>query len=92
MTPDGTLRFPAEAFPPNEYIREFMEGHKWTQKKLADELGYSRSFVSDLLSGKRGVSQRLAKDLARVFGTSAILWVNLEHAYQEWRKRGEAAR
>lgn len=85
-----TNRQPAEGFPPADYIHEFMEGRCWTQKRLASELGYSRSFVSDLLSGKRGVSQGLAKDLARVFGSSAILWVGLEQAYQEWRKRGEA--
>lgn len=84
-----TNRTPAEGFPPGDYIREFMEERGWIASDLAVRLNYSESFISDLLAGRRGVSQRVAHDLARVFGTSAILWVNLEHAYQQWRLRSE---
>lgn len=89
MTSDSTLRMPAEGFPPSDYIREFMEGRGWTQKQLATEMRYSASFVSDLLAGKRGISQGVARRLGDVFGTSAILWLNLEDQYQLWRLRSE---
>ncbi len=71
----------AQAFPPGDYIKEFIEGRGWTQKELAGRLGCSQAYVSYLICGRRGVSQKISYRLAKVFGTSALLWLNLEHEY-----------
>ncbi len=77
----------AQAFPPGDYIKEFIEGRGWTQKELARKLGCSQAYVSDLICGRRGVSQKMSHRLAKVFETSALLWLSLEHEYQAWRTR-----
>jgi antitoxin HigA-1 len=38
--------------------------------------------ITDILTGKRGVSPKTAMRLARFFGNSAGLWLNLQTSYE----------
>jgi plasmid maintenance system antidote protein VapI len=38
--------------------------------------------ITDILTGKRGVSPETAMRLARYFGASARFWLNLQTAYE----------
>lgn len=49
-----------------------------TQDKLARALGVSRHTVNLLLNGRRAVTPEMALRLARVLGTSAEMWLNLQ--------------
>lgn len=69
-------------FPPGEYILDELEARGWTQDSLADILGRSAKFVSQLVAGKKRIEPRTAQELAAAFGTSAELWMNLESAYR----------
>ncbi|MBN1589506.1 MAG: hypothetical protein JW888_08330 [Pirellulales bacterium] len=82
-------------FPPGEYILDELQARGWTQDTLADILGRSAKFVSLLITGKKRIEPRTAKELGAAFGTSAELWMNLESAYRlgiEDREQDDVAR
>lgn len=60
----------------------------WTQAKLAEMLGYSGSFISDIERGDRGASEDFAKRSDAVFaapGTFVRLWEDLQReAFPTW--------
>ena len=80
-----TTRRPAEVFPPGEFLREELDYRGWTQADLAEILGRPQRLVSEIISGKRGISPETAKGLAAALGTSPEFWMNLEASYQLWR-------
>ena len=72
----------AEVFPPGNFIKEEIEARNWTQSDLAKILGKSLRLVNELINNKRTITPETAKALSSAFGTSAILWMNLESAWQ----------
>jgi HTH-type transcriptional regulator / antitoxin HigA len=76
-------------FPPGEFILDEIEARGWTQDSLADILGRSAKFVSQLIGGKKRIEPRTALELGAAFGTSAELWMNLESAYRLGIERQE---
>lgn len=71
---------------PGEILRElYVEPLGLTVSDLAARLGVTRNTVSQLLNGRRGVSPEMALRLAKVFGTSAELWLGLEQKYALWQ-------
>ncbi len=73
---------PAETFSPGEYLRDELEERGWTQAEFAEIIGRPPRLVSELISGKRGITPDTAADLAAALGTSAQVWMNLDAAYQ----------
>jgi DNA-binding XRE family transcriptional regulator len=62
-----------EAFPeahPGMILRGFRSLEDMTQAELAARLGVAQTRVSELESGKRRISLKMAKQLASIFGTS----------------------
>lgn len=55
-----------------------------TQTAFAARLGISLKRLNDLLCGRRGVTVDTALRLARVLGTSAQFWINLQDARELW--------
>lgn len=76
------VRVPAEAFPPGDWIREWLEDRGWTQLDLAEILGRPIQLVNELIAGKKSITPETAKGLAQAFGTSPQLWMSLDAAYQ----------
>ena len=54
---------------------------KMTQATLAQKLGWTRARLNELIKGKRDITADSALDLARVLGTSAKLWMNLQATF-----------
>lgn len=52
---------------PREVLRSLLDEHHLKQKDLEDEGIASQSLVSEILSGRRAISKRLAKTLAERF-------------------------
>jgi HTH-type transcriptional regulator/antitoxin HigA len=77
-----TERVPAEVFSPGEYLSDELEARGWTQSEFADIIGRPAPHVNQIIKGKRGITPEIAKDFAAAFGTSALLWLNLEAAYR----------
>jgi addiction module HigA family antidote len=79
---------------------EFLHPLELTQGALAAAMGVPRKHVNELCRGRRAVTADTALMLARVFGTSAEFWLNIQRRNDLWealnspdrRKRIEKAR
>lgn len=65
---------PLPAVPPNEAVRVLMDQRGLRQADLVEAIG-SRAQVSDLVSGRRGISKAQAKRLAEFFHVPADLFI-----------------
>ncbi len=66
---------------PGEVLADELAEIKISVSALARALDVPQSRMADIVAGKRGVSADTALRLARYFGTSARLWLNLQTAY-----------
>lgn len=66
---------------PGVYIAEELEARGWLQRDLAFILGIADQSVHNLVSGKIGITARMAKSLADAFGVSADLFLGLQKQY-----------
>jgi transcriptional regulator with XRE-family HTH domain len=62
----------------NQVIQEQRAKKSWSQEALANELGVSRSAISQIENGERGVSSAELKRLSEVFGVTADFLLGLE--------------
>ncbi len=69
-------RKPACTFPLSDYIWEELGAREWTVDDLVDESELSGDQILSILNGSP-VTEAIAKGLARAFGTSHELWLNL---------------
>ena len=63
-------------------MEDFIEGFGITQNKLATAIGVLPRRINEIVHGKRGISADTAVRLAKYFGTSAELWMNLQSHYE----------
>lgn len=52
-----------------------------TQEGLAEAMGVSRHSINELMNDRRTLTAPMALRLARVLGTDAEFWLNLQQAY-----------
>lgn len=72
-----------EPIHPGEVLMEdFIEGFGITQNKLAVSIGVPPRRINEIVHGKRGITANTAIRLARYFGTSEELWMNLQSNYE----------
>ena len=69
------------AFHPGYYLKDMIEAMGITQDEFAKRLGTSGKTLSELLNGKINLSDSLALNLAKMFGTSVDVWLNLQKTY-----------
>ncbi len=70
-----------EAFHPGEFLLEEIETRKLVKKEVASLLGIFPHHLSEIFSGKRNISAKLAVRLEKAFGISAEYWLSLQTAY-----------
>ncbi len=88
------MKQPRNPFHPGEILlEEFLLPAGITQTAFAEELGWTRARLNELIRGKRGITAESALDLAEVLGTTAKLWMNLQATYDldQAMKRREVA-
>lgn len=83
-----TDRKPAVVYPPGTYVLEEMAERGWDFERLCAECGRGNGeWLPEYICGETGVSPHVTKSvsrgLARAFGTSAELWLNLDRAWQD---------
>jgi addiction module HigA family antidote len=76
---------------PGELLREELAERGISLNRLARDIRIPMSRVSLIVSGKRGITADTALRLARYFGSSAEVWMNLQQAYELDVARQEAA-
>lgn len=62
-------------------MEDFIEGFGITQRRLAISIGVPPRRINEIVHGKRSVTADTALRLAKYFGTSAQLWLNLQTRY-----------
>lgn len=73
---------------PGEILQEeFMEPLGLTQYRVAKATGVPARRINEIVHRKRAVSADTALRLARLFGTSAEFWMNLQALYDLERAR-----
>ena len=73
---------PNNPFHPGEMLREeFLDPMGITQAAFAQQIGWSRARLNELIRGKRGITADAALDLADILGTSPKLWLNVQATY-----------
>ena len=68
---------------PGEFIEEEMEARGWIRRDLAYILKVPDTSVGLIISGKRGVTHRMAKALGAAFEVSEDLFINLQSSYDK---------
>ncbi len=66
---------------PGEVLRDELEELGLTAQAFARAIDVPPSRVTQILAGKRSVTPETALRLARYFGSSAKLWMNLQQSY-----------
>lgn len=81
---------PIEPRLPGKWVEDELEARGWSQIDLAEIIGRPAQLISEIVSGKRGITPETAMGLADAFGTSPELWMNLETRYQLAKSQAEA--
>ncbi len=67
---------------PGEILREEMGALELSANALSKALGVPVNRITRILNGRRGVSADTALRLARYFGTTPELWMNLQKTWE----------
>ncbi|PWT26667.1 HigA family addiction module antitoxin [Butyrivibrio fibrisolvens] len=71
-----------EPISPGEILQEeFLNPLNITAYRLAKEIHIPQSRISDILSGKRGITADTAMRFAMYFGTTPQFWLNIQNQY-----------
>ena len=64
-------------------LKEYMESRNITQKDMAESIGVSEKFVSNLINGKSKLSEEVALNLEKIFpDIKAEFWLDIEQNYR----------
>ena len=75
-------KLPKNPFHPGEILlEEFLVPLGVTQAAFAQQVGWTKARLNELIKGKRGITAAAALDLAEALGTSPILWMNLQATF-----------
>jgi addiction module HigA family antidote len=66
---------------PGEHLKEFMDDFGLTMNQLAKALHVPANRITAIVNGTRGITAETALRLARYFGTSAQMWINMQAHY-----------
>ena len=77
---------------PGEILRDELAALSLSATALAKELDVPVSRIAAILHGRRGVTANTALRLARYFGTTPQVWLNLQETYELRRTEIESGR
>lgn len=79
-----------ELIPPGEILlEEFMMPLGISQNKLARDIDVPTGRINEIIKGKRTITADTALRLAKFFGTTPELWLNLQTDYDLRKARRE---
>ena len=68
---------------PGEILMEdFLKPYNISQYRLAKDINVPPRRINEIVHGKRAITANTALRLAKFFGTSAELWLNLQSSYE----------
>lgn len=70
---------------PGEMLKKmYLEPLELNQGECAQNLGVTRKTLSMLINARQGISAEMALRLGKAFGTTPMLWMNLQRNYDLW--------
>ena len=80
-----------EPIVPGEILlEEFMRPNGLSQNRLARDLDLNPARVNDIVHGRSGITANIALRLAKYFGTTPELWLNLQSDFDLRQARAES--
>jgi antitoxin HigA-1 len=77
-----------DPIPPGEILaEEFMKPNRISQNRLARDLDVNPARINDIVHGRSTITAPVALRLAKYFGTTPELWMNLQADYDLRRAR-----
>jgi addiction module HigA family antidote len=77
-----------DPIPPGEILaEEFMKPYGISQNRLARDIDINPARVNDIVHGRSAITAAIALRLAKYFGTTPELWMNLQASYDLRRTR-----
>lgn len=73
---------PDVAIPPGELLAEELGARGLTQKGLAEMIGRTRRYVSDIIHARSPITPETALRLEAALGIEARIWLGLEAEYR----------
>ena len=68
---------------PGEILeKDFLEPMGITAYRLSKSIGVQQTQISQIIKGKMSITANMATRLAKFFGTSAEVWMNLQSQYE----------
>jgi antitoxin HigA-1 len=77
----STGRRLAPVHPGEILMKDFIEPMEVTRYKVAKLAGVQQRRIDEICAGQRGITADTALRLARLFGTDAQFWMNLQTQY-----------
>ena len=77
---------------PGEILRDEIDVAGMSERALSDALDVPLNQVTMILEGRQGITADTALRLARYFGTSPQLWLNLQQTWELRRAEIEVGR
>ncbi len=79
---------------PGEILKFYLEDLEINQSALAEKMGCKIPKINEICTGKRGISAEMALQLSDALGTTPLLWMNAQQAWdiaQALKKLGKKA-
>jgi len=70
------------AVHPGDILRDMLEEHGIAKRRLAEHLDTDPARINEICRRRRGVSAQMALMLAKAFGASPGLWLNLQKNWE----------
>ena len=68
---------------PGETIKEIILDRNMTQEELMVRTNSSNEYISDVISGRKAISDRFANALEKLFDIPTEFWINLQSIYEK---------
>jgi addiction module HigA family antidote len=77
-----------DPIPPGEILaEEFMKPNGISQNRLSRDIDVNPARINDIVHGRSAITAGIALRLAKYFGTTPELWMNLQASYELRRAR-----
>jgi addiction module HigA family antidote len=81
------LLTPYMAIHPGSILRAELKERGISHKKFAEKIGMQTTHLSELINGKRAISEAVADKLEEALGIPSLDWMNLQNQYNYDVKR-----
>ena len=68
---------------PGETIKEIILDRNMTQEELMVRTNSSKEYISEVISGRKAISDRFANALEKLFDIPTEFWINLQSIYEK---------